>query len=227
MKKLLLILMLYTALFTSCFNLPDKPAFSGNSCTENCIIFKGKVWDPNNERPVDALVTITHTSEGWFNTKQTIGKFHPEDDGSFAFRFEGSDFKHDYGYFELRAAKEGYMTNQVDGRILLFDIDSTDFDFPTTTDILLLPKANLQVYFSTASANQISSFSYSYQYSHNRYRVVVPWEGRQRDTVILNVAGDQEVDFAYEYTIDGKNKQEEKSIYIDAGTKETLWLVLD
>ena len=205
----------------SCEN--DESIFDGNSCSSNCIIFNGIITDPNNEIPVECDIIIEHTDNSFLPNLTRIGETTTDTSGFFQFSFDGTNYSTDDGYFTVKAVKNGYLTNDIDGKVNFYTINSSQFDTPINADIFLRPEATLQFSITMASSSSISDFNYSYKYANTEYQNSIPNENLTQSILREHsVGGDQEVSVHYQYKNNSQQIEVNDSILILAGEVLTI-----
>jgi len=206
-------------LCSACLN--DEPLFDGQSCISDCIVFTGKVTDPNNDIPISTKLKITFTNGGLvFRRTENIGVTSSNELGEYSFSFPGENYKVDNGYFIIKAEKAGYLVTEYDGRAVIYSVDSTNFDLPFVNDILLRPAAELQVSLKIDNVDLITDFVYSINYGGPKYGYRIPDEFLVQDTFYLyDVGGDQKTEVVYSYKKENQEIKVVDSIFINAGEK--------
>jgi hypothetical protein len=213
----------YLLLFYTFGCYSDTPLFDGKSCDSDCIIFQGQVFDPNNNVPVTAEVTIIHKTGNKFSIPNTIGKINSDENGDFIFKFDGTNYREDVGYFIVKAEKEGFLSNNIDGRKVFYTIDESDFDQPINADISLIPEATLEVSVHVEKKSLDSRFEFSFRYANTTY--LHPFSSNQLplDTVwVFEVGGDQIVEINSIYRMNNMVEETDHSKFVKAGETEKL-----
>ncbi len=209
---------------SSCLN--KDPLFDGD-CTSDCIIFLGKVTDPNNE-PVPSEISIHHRGGGLFAIERLLGELDTDENGDFSFSFDGTNYKTAEGHFTISAHKEGYISDVYEGKSFFYNIDSTGFDVPNIANISLNPQANLELDITVDSPPEISAFNYSISYLNRNQGYYIA-----DDSLLVSqshnriVGGDQSVALEYSYKKMGTTYSFEESIYIEAGETKKMGIVVE
>ncbi|MBP6185970.1 MAG: hypothetical protein KA479_13590 [Saprospiraceae bacterium] len=215
------IIILSVLILAGCFNdfsfnlLPKIPL---NNCTTSCFIFQGKVFDPNNSEFLSAKIDLVYYGDGYISFPVELGQVESNSSGFYAVNFNATDYKDGSGSFVLTATRAGYLTNEYDGRVVIGDIDSTNFGMPILANILLRPKATLQFKFGISKPTQLQSLSYAYQYAEKKYQHQIYSEKWAVDTLYTQpVAGDQFVYTWVNYKANNQSYTIQDSIYLKKG----------
>jgi len=203
---------------SSCLN--KDPIFDGN-CSSGCIVFLGTVTDPNGD-PVPSEILI-NKSGSFFGFEQLLGELETDSDGRFDFRFDGSEYKTGGDIFTVSAHRGGYISDDHEGKVSFFNIDSTNFDLPTIANITLSPSATIKLGVTVDMPGIISQFRYSLSYLNraNGYAI-------SDDSLKVNqdfshtVGGDQAVMLKYSYKRLDDPLNFEESIFIEGGEEKEV-----
>ena len=189
----LLIPISFFLLLNSCRK--TTPEFDGINCTGNCYILTGRVIDtPSNAGLQGVELKFFYRPPGYAlltNPTRYLGKTTTNQRGEYNFRFDGTGFKEDGGYYKIQAVKAGYFygnLNQND--IREFDLDSADFNVPFNQDFALYRVAKLTVRFVASTVTSFDFLTFSYNYGPLGTGIIFPG-GRKIDTTITyQTAGD-------------------------------------
>lgn len=224
--RIIIFATLTLTIFQGCINdwsfdlFPNKPL---NKCKSSCFIFEGRVYDPNNSEPILAPIELIYQGDGFLAFANELGWFLPDSNGYYAVNFDGTDYQDGTGYFILKATRDGYLTNDIDGRVEISDMDSTNFDVPVIADILLRPQATLRFNFEISKPDQLQLLSYTYQYAQKKYEHPIFSEKWGLDTLYSHpVAGDQFVYTWINYKENNQSYSIQDSIYLRKGETKLI-----
>ncbi len=212
---------------SSCLN--KDPLFDGN-CTSDCLIFIGTVRGPKGETISGAEITIKHSEGGLFlPTRRLLGELETDVDGRFDFRFDGTDYKINDGFFTVNAYKAGYLGKKDEGGIPFFNIDSTNFDSPNFLNITLTPESKIDLTLNVSLPYNITDLSYSFRYSTNTYtgNIIHNDSLSVTQSYVHTVGGDQTVLLKYNYKRLDTPLEFEESIYIEGGERKKIELHIE
>lgn len=206
------------------------PEFDGINCTGNCYILTGRVVDtPSNEGLQVVELKFFYRPTGYAlltNTTRYLGKTTTNQRGEYKFKFDGTAFKDDGGYYRIQAVKAGYFYGHLNQNDISFNLDSTAFNVPFNQDFALYRAAKLTVRFVASTVINFDFLTFSYNYGPFGTGIIFPG-GRKIDTTITyQTAGDISSFVQWEATGNNIKIQKKDTLLVASGVTAQYQVIL-
>ena len=206
------------------------PEFDGINCTGNCYILTGRVVDTPSTAGLQGVeLKFFYRPPGYAlltNPTRYLGKTTTNQKGEYNFKFDGTAFKDNGGYYRIQAEKAGYFYGHLKQNDISFDLDSTDFNVPLKQDFALYRAANLTVRFFATTNTNFEFLTFSYNYGPLGTGIIFPG-GRKIDTIITyQTAGDISTFVQWETTGNNINIQKRDTLVVARGGTAQYQVVL-
>lgn len=181
-------------LVTGCRKKND-PLFDGVNCSGNCYILTGTLIDSAAGSGISGATIQFYFHEfrgGTFGAKKIfLGKTTTTTAGRYDFRFDGSRFARQSGWYTAEAYKDDYFHDPVNkNTVSVFDLDSSYYNIPFTQQLPLFRPATLRIRVIASTVTNFQFLTVDYNYGKGGIGVVLNG-GRLIDTtLIFKTAGD-------------------------------------
>jgi hypothetical protein len=194
----------FIALIGMIYSCREKdPIYPDNKCDSNCITFKGKVYDKNNDKPVDGVkITIEYDDKLILSDIREIGTTYTNLQGDFSYTFPGDKLDLVEGEFIIKATKSGYLSNSQVGIKTIDASDSIRINENKIVNFDFFPIAYLEIKIQINKPENISSLNCGYNHCNFDYGYGISfWKPNFTDkTIKYDVPGDGCIHFGYSGT---------------------------